>query len=140
MKKREEPRIDSATPGPRSERPQSNFRVPKMMLAFVIRRCAVEIGHAPSAAEFAAWANGLNGYRHRRSVFGRPISELEARIILKHQSRLVSAKSATPKEAHVARDAQTAGPRAANVLALDKARARRALASKPRRTRRPRRS
>jgi len=138
MKKTEEPEIDSPQSAIRS--PQSALRNPKMMLAFVIRRCAVELGHAPSPAEFAEWANGQNGYRHRRSLFGRPISEQEARIILRHQSRLVSAKSATPEETYVERDEQAKPPRVSNLVALDEARGRRTPARQPRRTRRPRRS
>jgi hypothetical protein len=30
---------------------------PKMMLGFIVRRCAADIGHTPTADEFAAWAN-----------------------------------------------------------------------------------
>ncbi len=66
----------------------------KMMLAFVIRQCEIDLGHPPTAAELAAWAN--NGGRSGRRVFlfGRPISEAEARVILRRPSRLVSAKAA----------------------------------------------
>jgi hypothetical protein len=70
-------------------------RLPKMMIAFVVRRCTVELGHPPSAAELAAWANGAT------NVFGRPISEAEARVILRHQSRLVTARSAAAEEQYV---------------------------------------
>lgn len=68
-------------------------RLPRMMLGFLVRRCAVALGHAPTPAEFAAWANG--GYPR---VFGRAISEAEARVILRHQARLVTARSATAAE------------------------------------------
>jgi hypothetical protein len=29
----------------------------KMMLGFIVRRCACEIGHPPTPEEFAEWAN-----------------------------------------------------------------------------------
>ena len=32
----------------------------KMMLGSIVRRCAADIGHAPTPDEFAAWANGEN--------------------------------------------------------------------------------
>lgn len=98
-------------------------RLPKMMIGFVVRRCAIELGHPPSAAEFATWANA--GDRGAAHVFGRPISEREANLILRHQARLVSARSASPAEQWVD-GGELAGP-AANVVRLDAARARRAL-------------
>jgi hypothetical protein len=70
-------------------------RLPKMMIGFVVRRCTVELGHRPSPAEFAAWAN-REGDEH--CVFGRPISEDEAGLILRHQARLVTARSASGEE------------------------------------------
>jgi hypothetical protein len=73
----------------------SRPRLPKMMIGFVIRRCTVELGHRPSPAEFAAWAN-REGDAH--CVFGRPISEHEAALILRHQARLVTARSASRDE------------------------------------------
>ena len=30
----------------------------KMMLGFIVRRCAADLGHAPTPDEFAKWANG----------------------------------------------------------------------------------
>ncbi len=71
-----------------------------MMLGFVVRRCANMIGHDPSAAEFAAWANTYRDEEEGRIVylFGRPISVREAEIILKHPSREVSARGARPYE------------------------------------------
>jgi hypothetical protein len=93
-------------------------RLPKMMLAFVVRRCIVELGHPPTAAEFAAWANG-----GATRLFGRAISVDEARVILRHQSRLVSAKSAMPEEQYVEIDELVAAP---NVVRLADVRARRA--------------
>jgi len=92
-------------------------RLPKMMIAFVIRRCAVELGHMPSAVEFAAWANG-----GAVNVFGRPISEAEARIVLRHQARLVTARSAAADEQYLD-DAPLSST--ANVVRLADVRARR---------------
>ena len=104
----------------------SNRALPRMMLGFVIRRCTVELGHPPTAAELAAWANRQpNGDDQPHHLFGRPITEREAAVILKHQSRLVSAQSAQADEIYVAVDDLAALPVAANVVRLDAARARR---------------
>lgn len=99
--------------------PKQGNAIPKMMIAFVIRRCTVALGHTPDAKEFAAWANNQVNGRRRYCLFGRPISELEARVILKHQARLVSAKSAHPEEQHVEDDSAMEHP---NVVLLDRAR------------------
>jgi hypothetical protein len=75
-----------------------NTPLSKMMLGFVVRRCAVAVGHEPTAEEFAAWANNYpNGGRSVR-LFGRPISVAEARLILRHPGRPVSARTAAPHE------------------------------------------
>ncbi len=92
-------------------------RLPKMMIGFVVRRCTVELGHRPSPAEFAAWANG-----GVMNVFGRPISEAEARVVLRHQARLVTARSASAEEQY-AEDAMLDLPD--NVVRLADVRARR---------------
>lgn len=105
------------TRDPRANPRKSEIRIPKMMLAFIVRRCEVDLGHRPSPAEFAAWANGGNN-RERRNLFGRPISELEARVILRHRSRLVSAKGATPEEEYVEAQGWAAAPEGSNVVAL----------------------
>ena len=42
-------------------------RLPKMMIGFVVRRCTVELGRAPTPAEFAAWANASDDARRARS-------------------------------------------------------------------------
>jgi len=89
-----------------------------MMIAFVVRRCTVELGHAPTPAEFAAWANAGEA-----CLFGRPISAQEAGVILRHQARLVTAKSATPDEQYIDIDAVAALP---NIVRLADVRARRA--------------
>jgi hypothetical protein len=97
-------------------------KLPKMMLGFVVRRCAVELGRAPTAAEFAAWANaGDQGGVH---VFGRAISEADARLILRHQARLVTARSAARDEQWVEAD-PLAAPLGANVVSLAAVRLRR---------------
>ena len=93
---------------------------PKMMLAFVVRRCAVAVGHAPSPEEFAAWANVHEDGKRRFSLFGRPITVGEARLILRHPARLVTARSAAPHEQ--ATD-ETPGP-ASNVTSFSAAAAR----------------
>ena len=71
---------------------------PKMMLGFVVRRCTVAVGHEPSPEEFAAWANAPEHGTRRFSLFGRPITVGEARVILRQPARLVTARSATPQE------------------------------------------
>jgi hypothetical protein len=74
-------------------------RLPKMTIAFVIRRCIRELGHAPTPRELAEWANRENPERLR--PFGRSISEQEAALMLRHQDRLVTARSAQADERHV---------------------------------------
>jgi hypothetical protein len=98
-------------------------RLPKMMIGFVVRRCTIELGHAPTPAEFAHWANA--GDRGAAHVFGRPLSEDEAGLILRHQARLVSARSAAAEERWV--DLDELGLDAPNVISLAAVRARRAL-------------
>lgn len=99
-------------------------RLPKMMIGFVVRRCTIELGHAPTAAEFASWANASD--TRDAHLFGRPITVAEAGLILRHQSRLVSARSAAPDEQWREMDELAlAGP---NVVDLAAVRARRAVA------------
>ena len=64
----------------------------RLMLGFIVRRCAREIGHPPSPEEFADWANSQEKNGQRYSLFGRPISPSAARIILRHPGRLVTAR------------------------------------------------
>ncbi len=97
------------------------LRARKIMIGFVVRRCAVDLGHPPDAAEFASWANGTDG--QGMCLFGRPISESEAHVILQHQSRLVSARSATADEQYIDADA-FALPTNGNVVNLAEMRAR----------------
>ncbi len=69
-----------------------------MMIGFVVRRCAVAVGHQPSPEEFAAWANNRQDGDRTYCLFGRPISVGEARLILRHPARPVSARGAAPHE------------------------------------------
>ncbi|HEY3303235.1 MAG TPA: hypothetical protein VGL70_06835 [Candidatus Binatia bacterium] len=64
----------------------------KMMLGFIVRRCAREIGHPPTPEEFAEWANNQENNGRRYSLFGKPISPTAARIILSQPGRLVTAR------------------------------------------------
>mgnify|MGYP001283769719 CR=1 FL=1 len=69
---------------------------PKMMLGFVVRQCAVALGHAPTPEELAEWANNQGEGRGRYCLFGRPITVAEARVILRHPGRPVTVRSAHP--------------------------------------------
>ncbi|HEY2986512.1 MAG TPA: hypothetical protein VGL11_02230 [Candidatus Binatia bacterium] len=64
----------------------------KMMLGFIVRRCACEIGHPPTPEEFAEWANNQKRDGRRYSLFGKQISAAAAKIILSQPGRLVSAR------------------------------------------------
>jgi hypothetical protein len=99
-------------------------RLPRMMIGFIVRRCAVDLGRPPSAAEFAAWANEQNGKGRPYRLFGRPIDEREASVILRHRARLVSAKGARPHEVHVEEDFAAPAEGTANVVDLAAVRAR----------------
>ncbi len=102
----------------------STPRLPRMMLAFVVRRCTIELGHPPTPAEFAAWANG--GDLGARRLFGRSITEHEAQIILRHQARLVSARSARAEERWQDAELEDTPVAGTNVISLAEARSRRA--------------
>jgi hypothetical protein len=69
-----------------------------MMLGFVVRRCAAAIGHDPSPEEFTAWANTYHDGERTINLFGRAISVAEARLIMRHRGRAVTARSAAPNE------------------------------------------
>jgi hypothetical protein len=60
----------------------------KMMLGFIVRRCAADLGHTPTPEEFAAWANGRDGYSH--CLFGKPVTAAAAKVMLSQPSRLVT--------------------------------------------------
>jgi len=64
----------------------------KIMLGFVVRQCAVALGHAPTPAELAEWANNQRDERGRYRIFGRAITVDEARVILRHPERMVSVR------------------------------------------------
>ena len=65
----------------------------KVMLGFVVRQCAVALGHAPSPAELARWANEQRDARGRYRIFGRAISADEAAVLLRHPGRLVTVRN-----------------------------------------------
>jgi len=71
----------------------------KMMLGFVVRRCAVALGHPPTPDELAGWANGQRDARGEYKVFGRAITVEEARVIMRHPGRMVTVRGAWPSEA-----------------------------------------
>jgi hypothetical protein len=61
-----------------------------MMLGFVVRQCAIELGHPPDAAELTEWANYRRGFDGFYRVFGRAISVEEAEVILRNPERVVA--------------------------------------------------
>jgi hypothetical protein len=65
---------------------------PKIMLGFVVRQCAVALGHTPTPDELAEWANNQHDARGRYRIFGRPITVQDARLILRHPGRLVTVR------------------------------------------------
>jgi hypothetical protein len=64
-----------------------------MSLGFVVRQCAIELGHAPSARELADWANHQWDDRGEYCLFGRTITSAEAEVILRHPGREVSVRA-----------------------------------------------
>ncbi|MCK6556512.1 hypothetical protein L6Q96_18325 [Candidatus Binatia bacterium] len=76
----------------------SSSPLPKMMLGFVVRRCATALGRAPSPEELAEWANNYREGGRTVYLFGRKISPAEARLILRYPSRPVTARGARPAE------------------------------------------
>ena len=64
----------------------------RMMLGFVVRQCAAALGRRPSAADLAEWANNQRDASGRYHMFGRPITTDEARVILRHPSRMVTVR------------------------------------------------
>ena len=64
----------------------------RIMLGFVVRQCAIALGHAPTAVELARWANEQRDVRGRYRIFGRAIGVDEARVILRHTGRLVTVR------------------------------------------------
>jgi hypothetical protein len=70
--------------------PQSKNDDSKMMLGFIVRRCAADIGHTPSPDEFAKWANGDSLKGNRLCLFGREISPTAAKVMFGQPGRLVT--------------------------------------------------
>jgi hypothetical protein len=66
---------------------------PRMMLGFIVRQCAVALGHPPTPSELAEWANRQRGPCGEYRVFGREITIDEAGVILRHPGRLVTVRS-----------------------------------------------
>jgi hypothetical protein len=95
-----------------------------MMLGFVVRRCTVEVGHPPSPEEFAAWANHYEEGDRVFCLFGRPITVDEARLILRHPARVVSAKGAASHECVLPDEEVTARAGLAEIISLAAVRAR----------------
>ena len=62
----------------------------KMMLGFIVRRCAADIGHPPSPDEFAKWANGDKLKGSRFCLFGQEISPTAAKVMFSQPGRLVT--------------------------------------------------
>lgn len=62
------------------------------MLGFVVRQCAVALGHPPAPDELAEWANNQRDTRGGYRIFGRAITVDEARVILRHPGRLVTVR------------------------------------------------
>jgi hypothetical protein len=64
----------------------------KMMLGFIVRRCAADLGHMPTPEEFAAWANDQKENGRRYCLFGKPISASAAKIMFGQPGRLVTVR------------------------------------------------
>ena len=72
------------------EFPKARSDESKMMLGFIVRRCAADIGHMPSPDEFAKWANGDSLKVNRMCLFGREISPTAAKVMFGQPGRLVT--------------------------------------------------
>jgi len=62
----------------------------KMMLGFIVRRCAAELGHTPSPDEFAAWANRQKQNGKSYCLFGKEISSSVAKVMFSQPGRIVT--------------------------------------------------
>lgn len=65
---------------------------PRIMLGFVVRQCAVALGHSPTATELADWANTQSDERGDFCIFGRAITVTEAAVMLRHPGRPVTVR------------------------------------------------
>lgn len=64
----------------------------RIMLGFVVRQCAIALGHPPTPGELADWANAQLDDSGRYRIFGRAITSDDARVILRHPGRLVTVR------------------------------------------------
>lgn len=64
----------------------------RIMLGFVVRRCAAALGRSPTPEDLAEWANNQRDRRGDYAIFGRAISAEEAQVILRHPSRMVTVR------------------------------------------------
>jgi hypothetical protein len=69
----------------------------QIMLGFVVRQCAIALGHAPSPAELMEWANHQGPRSRPYCLFGRAITVTEARVILRHPGRPVTVREEGPQ-------------------------------------------
>ena len=65
----------------------------KIMLGFIVRRCAAELGHTPSPDEFAAWANRQRQNGRSYCLFGKEISASVAKVMFAQPGRMVTVSS-----------------------------------------------
>jgi len=61
-----------------------------MMLGFIVRRCAAELGHTPTPDEFAAWANRQRQNGRSYCLFGKEISPWVAKVMFSQPGRMVT--------------------------------------------------
>jgi len=87
-----DPRVPAAPAAPPATEAADPIAAGKMMLGFVVRECTIALGHAPSPAELATWANHQQDDRGEFCLFGRAITPAEAAVILKHPGRPVSVR------------------------------------------------
>ena len=89
----------AADAGLRPVSPENSGSSPRLVLAMVVRECAVALGHEPNARELANWANHQRDGRGDFCLFGREISAAEAAVILKNPDREVTVRQsrAAPK-------------------------------------------
>ena len=69
-----------------------NGKGQKVMLGFVVRRCAKDLGHTPTPDEFATWANSQSLKGEHYNIFGQAISTDAAKIMLRNLDRLVTVR------------------------------------------------
>ena len=62
----------------------------KMMLGFIVRRCAADLGHTPTPDEFARWANAQKQNGKTYCLFGKEISPTAAKIMFSQPGRMVT--------------------------------------------------